>query len=191
MLFRSPRVAMQKEAAAMLRITPRRLREMEESSPWWLPDMRTSEGYDVVQIAVAQLSFSADANDALPAEEKESLKARQLRAETTRAEFQSQEAGVKAWRAERIKEQEQKNILPADVYSQFVRELLGMIRTKLEDIPYQLSRRASPAQKSLVYVSPGKIKKTADAAPLQKMIEKMLIEIEEWFAADPTSEEDE
>ena len=184
-----PRIESQKEAAAMLRITPRRLRDMETSSPWWVADMRTEEGYDVVGIAVAQLSFSTDANEALPAAEKDALKARQLRAETLRAEFLCQEAEVKAWRAMRDKEIEQKNILPADVFAQFVRECLGMMRSRLDDLPFQLSRQASTAQKPLVYVPEAKIKKPADAAPLQKMIAKLLADFEEWLSTDPTREE--
>ncbi len=184
-----PRIESQKDAAAMLRITPRRLRDMETSSPWWTADMRTEEGYDVVGIAVAKLSFSTDANEALPAAEKDALKARQVRAETQRAEFLCQEAEVKAWRAIRDKEIEQKNILPANVYSQFVRECLGMMRSRLEDIPFQLSRQASSAQKPLVFVEEKKIKKPGDAAPLQKMITKLLKDFEEWLSTDPTQEE--
>jgi len=186
-----PRIESQKDAAAMLRITPRRLRDMETSSPWWVADMRTDGGYDVVGIAVAQLSFSTDANEALPAAEKEALKARQLRAETQRAEFQAQEAGVKAWRAEKQKETEQGNILPADVYGQFVRELLGMLRARLDDLPFQLSRQASPAQRALVYVPENKQKKERDASPLQKMIAKLMADVEEWLNTDPTKEADE
>jgi hypothetical protein len=186
-----PRIESQKDAAAMLRITPRRLRDMETSSPWWVADMRTEEGYDVVGIAVAQLSYSTDANEALPAAEKDALKARQLRAETQRAEFLCQEAEVKAWRAQREKEIEQHNILPADVYSQFIRELLGMLRSRLDDLPYQLARQASAAQKPLIYVPENKQKKSADAAPLQKMIAKLQADVEEWLATDPTREEDE
>lgn len=184
-----PRIESQKTAAAMLRITPRRLRQMQEDAPWWTADLRTDEGFDVVGIAVAQLSYSTDANEALPAAERDALKARALRAETLRAEFLSQEAEIKAWWAIQKKEEKLRNILPADVYSQFVRELLGMMRTRIEDIPFELSRRASPAQKALVYVPPAKVKKPGDAAPLQRMIEKMLAEFEEWFAADPMREE--
>ena len=185
-----PRIQSQKEAAAMLRITPRRLRDMETSSPWWVADMRAEGGYDVVGIAVAQLSYSSDANESLPAAEKEALKARQLRAETLRAEFLATEAGVKAWRAEKMKATEQGNILPADVYGQFVRELLGMMRARLDDLPFQLSRQASVAQKALIYVPETKQKKAGDAAPLQKMIAKLMADVEEWLATDPTQEED-
>ena len=63
-----------------------------------------------------------------------------------------------------------------------------MTRTKIEDIPFQLSKRASPAQKPLVYVPPQKIKKPNDAAPLQRMIDKALEEIEEWFRKEPIIE---
>lgn len=151
--------------------------------------MRTEAGYDVVSIAVSQLSYSQDGSDSLPSEEKDALKARQLRAETMRAEFQAAEAGVRAWRAERLKEQEQGNILPADVFAQFVRELLGMLRSRLTDLPFQLSRQASPAQRALVYVPEDKQKRQRGAAPLQKMISKLMSDVEEWLAADPLSED--
>jgi hypothetical protein len=183
-----PRIPSQKDAAAMMRITPRRLREIEKESPWWTADMRTEEGYDVVGIAVAQLSYSTDANEALPQAEKDALKARELRAKTQREEFLAMEAEVKAWRAQKQREQEQKNILPFDVYTQFVRELLGMLRSRLDDLPFQLSRQASPAQRSLIYVPEAKQKKPADAAPLQKMIAKLQADLEEWLRTDPQSE---
>lgn len=173
----------------MLRITPRRLRDMETTSPWWVADLRTEEGYDVVGIAIGQLSYSTDANEALPAAEKDALKARTLRAETQRAEFLCQEAEVKAWRAMRDKEIELKNILPADVFAQFIRECLGMMRSRLDDLPFQLSRQASAAQKPLVYVPENKQKKPSDAAPLQKMVSKLLADFEEWLNTDPTREE--
>lgn len=50
-----PRVISQEAAAAMLRVTPRRLQQLEES-PWWHSQMRTEDGYDVVAIALAQVS---------------------------------------------------------------------------------------------------------------------------------------
>lgn len=185
-----PRIQSQKDAAAMMRISPRRLRDMETSSPWWIADMRTEEGYDVVGIAVAQLSYSTDANESMPAAEKEALKARQVRAETLREEYLAQEAEVRAWRAIKQKETEQGNILPADVYGQFVRELLGMLRSRLADLPFQLSRQASAAQKPLVYVAENKQKKPGHAAPLQKMIAKLMGDVEEWLATDPTKDEE-
>lgn len=151
--------------------------------------MRTEAGYDVVSIAVSQISYTSDANDSLPSAEKDALKARQLKAETMRAEFQAAEAGVRAWRAERLKEQELGNILPADVFAQFVRELLGMLRSRLTDLPFQLSRQASPAQRALVYVPEEKQKKHKDAAPLQKMISKLISDVEEWLSADPLAED--
>lgn len=185
-----PRIQSQKDAAAMLRISPRRLRDMETSSPWWIADLRTEEGYDVVGIAVGQLSYSTDANGSLPAAEKDALKARELRAETMRSEFLCQEAEVKAWRANKQKEIEQGNILPADVYGQFVRELLGMLRSRLDDLPFQLSRQASAAQRTLIYVPENKQKKAGDASPLQKMISKLMSDVEEWLATDPTKDEE-
>lgn len=185
------RIVSQKDSAGMLRITPRRLREMESGpAPWWVAGLRTDEGYDVVGIVLAQIGHSTEANGALPAEEKDALKARQLRAETLRAEFLATEAGVKSWRAEKLKETEQGNILPADVYGQFVRELLGMLRSRLDDLPFQLSRQASAAQKLLIYVPEAKQKKAGDAAPLQKMIAKLMADVEEWLATDPTKEDD-
>ena len=89
------------------------------------------------------------------------------------------------------KELEQGNILPADVYAQFVRELLGMMRSRLDDLPFQLNRQASAAQRPLIYVPEDKQKKPSDAAPLQKMIAKLMADVEEWLATDPTSEEEE
>ncbi len=49
-----PRVKRLEKAAAQLRVSPRRLLEMESSVPWWTPSMRTEHGYDVIGIAVAK-----------------------------------------------------------------------------------------------------------------------------------------
>lgn len=183
-----PRIKSQKDAAAMMRITPRRLREIETGAPWWLQDMRTDDGYDIVAIAVAQVRAVVDLPRSEDSAERGALKSRELRAETIRAEFLAQEAEIRAWRAQRLKDEEQRNVLPADVYEQFVRELLGMMRTKIESLPFELSRRVPPAAKKYIFVSESQIKKQKDAAPLQRMIDKMLSEFEEWFAADPVTE---
>ena len=51
------RIASAKDAASMLRVSTRRLKDMEEASPWWHADMRTDDGYDVVRIALEILDW--------------------------------------------------------------------------------------------------------------------------------------
>lgn len=48
-----PLVPSMADAALMLRVTQRRLKEMQKA-PWWKPEMQTGNGWDVVAIAVAQ-----------------------------------------------------------------------------------------------------------------------------------------
>lgn len=184
-----PRIASQKDAAAMLRVTPRRLRQMEEECQWWVPELRTSAGYDVVGVALAQWQFTAGGGKAITEEQKAELRARLLAAETIREEHLAAKAEVEAWEAMQRREKARANILPADVWAEFARELLGMVRSRLEEIPYQLSRQASPAQRSIVYVPPEKQKKDTDGAPLQKMIRKLIDDLSAWLKADPEVEE--
>lgn len=161
---------------------------MEASAPWWEADLRTDSGYDVVAINTAQLSHGSEGGEAMTDEERDQLKARLLRARTAREESRAQSEAIKAWREEAKRSAEQRDILPAEVYSQFVREVLGMWRKKLEALPPELGRRATPEQRPLVYVPPNKIKKPKDASPLQRFIEKMLEEFEQWLNTDPQSE---
>lgn len=53
----------EKKAAAMLRVSPRRLSEMETDSPWWITGFRTDEGYDVVSIALASFAYAQEQED--------------------------------------------------------------------------------------------------------------------------------
>ena len=168
-----PRVAKQTTAAEMLRITPRRLREME-SAPWWQPEFRTEDGYAVCDIVRAQYEHSGGTDDA-------DLKARREVAETERAEYERDQHELKAWELARQKAERLRNILPASVYQRFLRELLGMIRQRLTDLPYRLSKSATPAQRKLIYVPEKKIKRPNDAAPLQREITKLLDEIQRWL----------
>lgn len=168
-----PRIRVQKTAAAMLRVSPRRLREMTDS-PWWVSELRTEEGYDVCGIVIAQLSHSGKSTD-------DDLRARRSVAETEKIELQREAEELKVWELQLEKEKALANILPADVYQEFIRELLGMIRGRLDEIPYRLSRRATPAQKKLVYVPEKKIKKESDAAPLQREITKLNRDVQKWL----------
>lgn len=164
---------MQKTAAAMLQVEPRRLRQMEDA-PWWNDELRTADGYDVCGIVRAQLTHSGSADD-------DDLKQRRAIAQTEREELQRHKAELEVWELERQKEETLGNILPAAVYLEFIRELLGMIRERVAEIPFRVSKYATPKQKPLVYITESKIKKPSDAAPLQREVQKLLDEVQQWL----------
>lgn len=173
------RIEKQTDAAEMLRITTRRLREMESlPAPWWTPDLRTEDGYDVCGILIAQYTKAGGTNN-------EQLKRRREIADTEKLELQREAEELKVWELERQKQTNLGRILPADVYQEFVRELLGMIRGRLTEIPYRLSKRASAAVKQLIYVPESQIKKQADASPLQREIQKLLDDVQKWLDGGP------
>lgn len=177
-----PRIANQRTAAAMIGISTPRLRQMESDAPWWNPELRTNEGYDVCGIVRAQLTFSGKGTDDLELAKRGKL------AEIERAEFQRQAEELKVWELERQKEEKLGNILPADIYAEFIRELLGMIRSSLVDLPLVVSQNCPPAHRSTVYVPQEKWKTERDASPLQKSIRKLLNDIDDWLKADPELE---
>lgn len=178
-----PRIKSQKTAAAMIQITTGRLRQMEiDPAAWWTPDLRTEEGYDVCGIVRSQLQWnSAGSGD-------EDLAKRKAVAEVERIEFQRNSEELKAWELERQKALNQENILPSDVFAEFTRELLGMIRTSLVDMPADLADHVSRKDRKLFYVPESRQKSERDASPLQKSIRKLLKDIEDWLQQDPREE---
>lgn len=139
--------------------------------------MRTDDGYDVVSIVRAQYEHSGSTDS-------EELKQRRDRAETEKIEYQRDAEELKAWELLRQKEERLKNILPAAVYQRFLRELLGMLRQRLTDLPFRLQKMVPPAAKKFVWVDERKIKKPNDAAPLQREITKLLDEVQRWLDSD-------
>ena len=186
-----PRIPSQKMAAEMLRITPRRLRELEAESEWWSTEFRTDEGYDVVAIARAQLNYQVFERTGASSESDVELKARQLRAKVAREEAEKELAELKLWQEQAKRDEREGKILPADVYSEYSRELLGLIRTSLEDLPYTMSRQAPPAVRPFVWVDPQKQKTPKDAAPLQREVLKIITNISNWLNEGPTPGETE
>ncbi len=126
----------------MIGISTVRLRDLESESPWWKPELRTAEGYDVCGIVRAQLTYNLGGSDKDLAERKQ-------KAEVEKLEFQRQSEELKAWQLDYEKQQALGNILPADVYEEFSRELLGMVRTRIEQIPGKVKKQASPEQMPL------------------------------------------
>lgn len=177
-----PRIQNQRTAAKMIGVSAQRLQAMQRDAAWWVPELRTEAGYDVCGVVRAQLTHAGEGVD------DNELKRRKRIADTERCEYQREAEELKVWELRRQRDLNAGNILPADVYSEFVRELLGMIRSGLEELPYQLSRSCSPAQRAVVYVPPEKQKSERDAAPLQKGIRKLIHDIEEWLNQDPTEE---
>lgn len=168
------RIKTQKEAAAVLGVARVRLRDWELNAPWWRAEFRTFEGYDISGIAAAQAEFNCG-QPITPASE-DNWNERTKKAKALEAELELEE---------RIFEFQQKkgNILPADVYASFVRELLGMIRKRLEEIPIRVSRNISPAGRAAVYSPKGN-------APLQREIEKLITDVQEWLSKPPEGEQD-
>lgn len=176
-----PRVKGQKLAAKALRITDRRLRQMEDKdnpAPWWQKEFRTPAGYDVCGILLAQFNFGGGTDD-------DDLKKRRQLADTEKSELAREKEALHVWELERQKQEALGNILPADIYQEYLRQLNGMIRHRISEIPRRLAKQATPAQKKLIYVVEGKIKKPSDAAPLQREITKLLREIQKWLDEDP------
>lgn len=172
------RVKTQREAAEFLDITKSRLHQMEKDSPWWRPELRTEEGYDVCGIVRAQLTYHDSAKG------REEIQKRLAEAELMSAEAKAQADQLKAWQLEREKEQAQKNILPADVYAEFSRQLLGMIRSGLEELPEAIAEHVSPDVRHLFHVPEDRQQSERDASPLQKGIRKLIQSIEEWLKED-------
>lgn len=162
------RIRTQKEAAVILGVARVRLRDWELNSPWWKAEFRTDDGYDIAAIASAQANFHG--NIPLPVN-GENWNERTKKSKALQAEMELEERLYEF-------ELKKKNILPADVYASFTRELLGMIRKRLEEIPLKVARHASPAAKAVVYNTKGN-------APLQREIEKLITDVEEWLKESP------
>lgn len=170
---RGERVPTQKAAAEKLHVARTRLRDWELNAPWWKPEFRTSEGYDIAAIAAAQAEFNCG-RPIVPEGENWSDRSKKAKALTDELELKQRLYEF---------EKEQGNILPADVYASFTREFLGMVRKRLEEIPLKVSRNCSPSARSVVYNEKGN-------APLQREIEKLITDVTEWLKKGPEEEGD-
>ncbi len=109
-------------------------------------------------------------------------------AEVEAAEFKRQIEELKAWELQRQKELAQGNILPADVHVEFVRELLGMIRSRIEELPIEVADHVPDSMKPFVFVPEELQKSERDASPLQKSIRKLIADVENWLKQDASEE---
>lgn len=101
-------------------------------------------------------------------------------------EIEKREAEVRALL--RKEQQEIGNILPADVYAEFCRELLGMIRTSLEELPESIAEHVAPDVRHLFHVPEDQQKSERDASPLQKGLRRLLADVEKWLQEDVEGE---
>lgn len=172
------RVKKQKEAAEFLDLTPQRLRQMEADSPWWHPQLRTDEGYDVCGIVRAQLTWHDSAAG------REEILERLSQAELASAEAKAKADQLKALELERQHQIAVGNILPADVYIGFCREFVGMTRSGLEELPETVAEHVPLEVRPFFFVPPAQQTSERDASPLQKGIRILISRIEEWLKSD-------
>ncbi|MBL8815247.1 MAG: hypothetical protein JNL58_04395 [Planctomyces sp.] len=171
---RPARVKSQQQAADMLGVARPRLRDWELNAPWWKPEFRIKPGgYDVAAIAKAQAEFHGKPQAPAPAD---NWVERTKKAKALEAELELEERLYEF-------QKKKKNILPADVYASFTRELLGMIRKRLEEIPLKVMRNVAPAAKAAIINTKGN-------APLQREIEKLITDVEEWLKKSPEDDSD-
>jgi hypothetical protein len=151
------------------------------SQAWWRPEFRDRSGfYDVDAIREAQA--------ARPTQQARNLsKARavvQMRTEQLQMEIKATELAKR----KRQEEEALGNLLPADVYEEFTRELLGMVLRGLDEIPVKMAKQVPPDVVPLVYVPKHKQKRERDAAPLQKLLRRLENDIRGWLEQDPEEE---
>lgn len=159
------------EAAEKMGVTARRLYAMKKTSPWWRPEFKTDDGWDVDAMMAAQLAYATQASSSAD----KGWKDRENEAKAKIRELELEDLQFDA-------DLRRGNILPADVYASYSRELLGMIRKRLEEIPLRVARNASPAGRAVVYNPKGN-------APLQREIEKLITDVEEWLKKPPEGDE--
>jgi hypothetical protein len=144
---------------------------MTKTSPWWRPEFKTAAGWNVAAIMQAQVNWSSQANTPSGNNWKE----REAEAKAKLKELELERLSIDN---ERLRG----NILEVDVYASFVRELLGMIRSRVSEIPSRVYRNAPPAAKATIQNPKG-------TAPLQREIEKLIIDVEEWLKRTPEEDD--
>lgn len=159
-------------------VSARQVRNWKKSG-WWSDDFGNPEdGYDVAAIRAAY-------NDNKELDELEEQR-RQLRLERDQAERDIRLAELRA--KQRAEARELGNTLPADVYAEFVREVLGMMRASIEELPQRFAKECPAKLRPLVWVEPRKVKRERDAGKLQRMCNKIVRDFEKWLTADPEEE---
>lgn len=97
-------------------------------------------------------------------------------------EIEKREAEVRALL--RKEQQELGNLLPADVWQEFARELLSMIRSRIEDLPEIVADHVPADLRAFVYVP----EDDGEASPLQRAVSKLVADVEEWLTSDQNAE---
>lgn len=164
------RVRSRKAVAEAFGVTERAVGYWKKED-WWQSEFQTSAGYDLEAIRLARAANA----------EPQDLTEKRLKIRIAKEQADLEIKWTELRRKQREEQLALGNTLPADVYTEFLRELLGMIRERLEDLPFRLSRQASAAQKKLIYVPESKIKKPSDAAPLQRMVAKIIDDVQKWL----------
>lgn len=134
---------------------------------WWLPTFYQKGIYDVAAILEARRQNRQP--DELTAIRHE------MRVEKERGELELLQ--IQTRQRKRNEARELGQTLPADVYEEFLREWLGLVRDAFESLPFEISQNATPEQLPLVY---SKNKKRP--SKLQKLVAKKVAKLEQWLA---------
>lgn len=164
-----PRAETQLIAAQQLGVSARILRGWE-NEPWWRSEFRTTEGYWVGGIRPAA-EKAGRGKKPKKSESQVNLESAKLQAEVDIKQAELR----KRLRAE---QEELGNILPRDEYETFARELLGMIRSQIEDLPRWLAKRTPEELRPLIFHED-------EPTQFQREIDKRCRRISKWLDEGP------
>lgn len=176
------RIQSRKEVAELFGVTERAVAYWQQEA-WWQPEFRTEEGYDCDAIREARRSTPrAGTGELQEARAKIRVAREKIDLDIRQAEFRERQ---------RKEQQQLGKLLPADVYAEFLRELLGLIRRGLEELPYKTSQEVPPRVRKYFYVDPAtndRRKHPRSPALLQRQVQRLITDIERWLRQDPAEE---
>ena len=173
------RVQTQGDAAGLLGISPQRLQDMRKVAPWWRPELKNDEGWDVVGIALAQWEYHQEpTGDDLGSE----LQKRTAAAKISELEETAQIKALERQKRERIEAQEAGQLVRVDVVQSLLAEALGELRRQLDDVPYNFAQQCPPEFQSLVWVEElFAQQELSKLAPLQRIMLKVVEDYQRWL----------
>ena len=142
------------DAASFLGVSRQRLQQFQKESPWWLDEFRSSEGFDVVGIALAQQEWHlrdefsrAAATSTTPTATEERI----AEANEVEAVESARIKRLERRKRERIEAVEGKRLVPASVAVSFASESQAELRVQLTDLAYRFWLQCPDEFKPLVF----------------------------------------
>lgn len=171
------RIVQTAEAAALLGITTSRLRSMPGECGWWDDALRTSEGFDVVGIAIAQTRAEAARKVGISTTTTTASEEKIEAANVTIAVESAASKTLDRRAKERKDLREENEVVLTEVVKRCLSEAFRGLLKELQDLPFVFSQQVPGEFGDLVYIAGSRLESEdseVDPALLQELVQDVI-----------------